>query len=67
MKKPICTTASARAFLIGDEKCGLGCLVICRKKFVRIPEIIREAGVPGPYIAKIFQALVRNGILDVDI
>ncbi|OGW80269.1 MAG: hypothetical protein A2Z83_02525 [Omnitrophica bacterium GWA2_52_8] len=23
MKKPICTTASARAFLIGDEKCGL--------------------------------------------
>src|SRR3989338_5749836 len=24
MKKPICTTASARAFLIGDEKCGLG-------------------------------------------
>ncbi|OGW80916.1 MAG: hypothetical protein A2Z83_06565 [Omnitrophica bacterium GWA2_52_8] len=26
MKKPICTTASARAFLIGDEKCGL---VLC--------------------------------------
>ncbi|OGW84256.1 MAG: hypothetical protein A2Z83_00340 [Omnitrophica bacterium GWA2_52_8] len=23
MKKPICTTASAMAFLIGDEKCGL--------------------------------------------
>src|SRR3989338_8771334 len=23
MKNPICTTASARAFLIGDEKCGL--------------------------------------------
>src|SRR3990167_2517250 len=23
MKKPICTTASARTFLIGDEKCGL--------------------------------------------
>ena len=24
MDKPICTTASSRAFLIGDEKCGLG-------------------------------------------
>ena len=23
MDKPICTTASSRAFLIGDEKCGL--------------------------------------------
>ncbi|OGW78532.1 MAG: hypothetical protein A2Z83_04190 [Omnitrophica bacterium GWA2_52_8] len=24
MEKPICTTVSSRAFLIGNEKCGLG-------------------------------------------
>lgn len=29
-----------------------------------IPEVSRKAGVPAPYIAKIFQCLVRNGVLE---
>jgi Rrf2 family protein len=32
--------------------------------FAMIPEISRETGVPKPYIAKIFQCLVRTGILE---
>ncbi|MDP3920581.1 MAG: Rrf2 family transcriptional regulator [Candidatus Omnitrophota bacterium] len=32
--------------------------------FTMIPEVGRETGVPGPYVAKIFQGLVRNGILN---
>src|SRR3990167_1333187 len=39
MKKPICTTASARAFLIGDEKCGL---VLCRRACKSIDQAARE-------------------------
>jgi len=29
-----------------------------------IPEVSRKTGVPAPYIAKIFQSLVRSGILE---
>lgn len=29
-----------------------------------IPEVSRKTGVPAPYIAKIFQSLVRTGILE---
>ena len=32
--------------------------------FSMIPEISRKTGVPQPYIAKIFQGLVRTGILE---
>ncbi|OGW78705.1 MAG: hypothetical protein A2Z83_08790 [Omnitrophica bacterium GWA2_52_8] len=41
MKKPICTTASARAFLIGDEKCGLGA-VASRAQYINANSLIRN-------------------------
>ena len=34
-----------------------------KRVFTMIPEVNRETDVPGPYIAKIFQSLVRSGIL----
>lgn len=34
------------------------------KSLAMIPEVNRETGVPGPYLAKIFQCLARCGILE---
>lgn len=34
-----------------------------REAKTRIPEVFRSTGVPGPYIAKIFQSLAAAGIL----
>ncbi|MBI3307438.1 MAG: Rrf2 family transcriptional regulator [Candidatus Omnitrophica bacterium] len=35
-----------------------------RGSLTMIPEVSRKTGVPAPYIAKIFQTLVRGGILE---
>src|SRR3990167_9123100 len=51
MDKPICTTASSRAFLIGDEKCGL--------------ERVQHQNTMGKHL-QIGELLIEKGIINRD-